>query len=45
LRKTEEEIFFKDIAVRSRSTGGNIITKHSVRNVVRLTKAAREAAE
>ncbi|MGJ8639358.1 MAG: DNA gyrase/topoisomerase IV subunit A [Opitutaceae bacterium] len=45
LRKTEEDIFFKDFAVRGRSTGGNIITKNSVRNVVRMTKAAREAAE
>lgn len=44
LRKLEEEIFFKDLAVRGRSTGGNIITKNSVRNVVRLTKAAREEA-
>jgi len=30
--------------VRGRSTGGNIITKNSVRNVVRMTKAAREEA-
>ena len=44
LRKTEEEVHFKDLAVRGRSTGGNIITKNSVRNVVRLTKAAREEA-
>ena len=41
LRKTEEEVFFKDITVRGRSTSGNIITKNAVRNVVRLTKAAR----
>ncbi len=45
LRKTEEEVFFKDFAVRGRSTGGNIVTKNSVRNVVRMTKAAREEAE
>lgn len=44
LRKTEEEVFFKDLAVRGRSSGGNIVTKHSVRNVVRLSKAAREEA-
>ena len=44
LRKTEEEVFFKDIAVRGRGTGGNIITKNPVRNVVRMTKAAREGA-
>jgi topoisomerase-4 subunit A len=44
LRKIEEEVFFKDLVVRGRSTGGNIITKNSVRNVVRMTKAAREEA-
>ena len=44
LRKTEEEVFFKDLAVRGRSSGGNIITKNPVRNVVRMTKAAREEA-
>ncbi|WPJ96013.1 DNA gyrase/topoisomerase IV subunit A [Coraliomargarita algicola] len=44
LRKTEEEVFFKDLAVRGRSAGGNIITKNPVRNVVRMTKAAREGA-
>ncbi|MDQ8195317.1 DNA gyrase/topoisomerase IV subunit A [Coraliomargarita sp. SDUM461004] len=44
LRKTEEEVFFKDLAVRGRSAGGNIITKNPVRNVVRMTKAAREEA-
>ncbi|TVP79965.1 MAG: DNA gyrase/topoisomerase IV subunit A [Puniceicoccaceae bacterium] len=43
LRKTEEEVLFKDLAVRGRSSGGNIITKNAVRNVVRLTKAEREA--
>jgi topoisomerase-4 subunit A len=42
LRKTEEEVLFKDLAVRGRSSGGNIVTKNPVRNVVRLTKAARE---
>lgn len=44
LRKTEEEVHFKELVVRGRSSGGNIITKNSVRNVVRLTKAAREEA-
>lgn len=44
LRKTEEEVFFKEVAVRGRGTGGTIITKNPVRNVVRMTKAAREAA-
>lgn len=45
LRKTEEEVFFKDVAVRGRGTGGNILTKNPVRNVVRMTKAAREEAK
>lgn len=45
LRKTEEEVLFKDFAVRGRSTGGNIVTKNAVRNVVRMTKAAREEAQ
>ncbi|MGC6424144.1 MAG: DNA gyrase/topoisomerase IV subunit A [Lentimonas sp.] len=45
LRKTEEDVFFKDYAVRGRGTGGNILTKNAVRNVVRMTKAAREEAE
>ncbi|MEM8867006.1 MAG: DNA gyrase/topoisomerase IV subunit A [Verrucomicrobiota bacterium] len=45
LRKTDEEVFFKELAVRGRSSGGNIITKNPVRNVVRLTKAARESAQ
>ena len=44
LRKLEEEVHFKDLAVRGRGSGGNIITKNSVRNVVRLSKAAREEA-
>lgn len=44
LRKTEEEVLFKDLAVRGRSSGGNIVTKNAVRNVVRMTKAAREEA-
>jgi topoisomerase-4 subunit A len=44
LRKTEEEVYFKELAVRGRSTGGNIVTKNAVRNVVRLSKAAREEA-
>lgn len=41
LRKTEEEVYFKDVTVRGRSSGGNIVTKNSVRNVVRLPKSAR----
>ncbi|MEM1221434.1 MAG: DNA gyrase/topoisomerase IV subunit A [Verrucomicrobiota bacterium] len=45
LRKTEEEVLFKDLAVRGRSSGGNIVTKNSVRSVVRMTKAARENAQ
>ncbi|MEC7487686.1 MAG: DNA gyrase/topoisomerase IV subunit A [Verrucomicrobiota bacterium] len=45
LRKAEQEVLFKDYAVRGRSSGGNIITKKSVRNVVRMTKAAREEAD
>lgn len=40
LRKTEEEVFFRDLTVRGRSSGGNIITKNAVRNVVRLPKSA-----
>ena len=40
LRKTEEEVFFRDLAVRGRSSGGNIVTKNPVRNVVRLPKSA-----
>jgi topoisomerase-4 subunit A len=44
LRKTEEEVLFKDLTVRGRSSGGNIVTKNAVRNVVRMTKAAREEA-
>lgn len=43
LRKAEEELFFKDVTIRGRASGGNIITKNPVRNVVRMTKAAREA--
>ena len=42
LRKIEQEVRFKDFSIRGRGTGGNIITKNAVRNVVRLTKAARE---
>ncbi|CAI8273046.1 MAG: DNA gyrase subunit A [Opitutia bacterium UBA7350] len=41
LRKTEEEVHFKDITIRGRSSGGNIVTKHSVRNAVRLPKSAQ----
>lgn len=40
LRKTEEEVFFRDLAVRGRGSGGNIVTKNAVRNVVRLPKTA-----
>ena len=41
LRKTEEVVYFKDLAVRGRGTGGNVVTKNPVRNVVRLPKSAR----
>lgn len=41
LRKSEEEVHFKDVTVRGRSSGGNIVTKNPVRNVVRLPKSAR----
>ncbi len=40
LRKTEEEVFFRDLTVRGRGSGGNIVTKNPVRNVVRLPKSA-----
>ncbi len=40
LRKTEEEVFFRELTVRGRSSGGNIVTKNAVRNVVRLPKSA-----
>ena len=39
LRKTEEKVFFRDLAVRGRSSGGNIVTKNAVRNVVRLPRS------
>jgi topoisomerase-4 subunit A len=42
LRKTEEEVYFKNLAVRGRAAAGNIVTKNAVRNVVRLPKSARE---
>lgn len=45
LRKTEEVVRFDTLTVRGRSAGGNIVTKHSVRNVVRLSKAAREQVD
>jgi topoisomerase-4 subunit A len=44
LRKTEEAVLFRDLVVRGRGTGGNVVTKNPVRNVVRMTKAAREEA-
>ena len=40
LRKTEEAVFFRDLTVRGRGSGGNIVTKNAVRNVVRLPKSA-----
>jgi len=40
LRKTEEEVYFRDLIVRGRGSGGNIVTKNPVRNVVRMTKSA-----
>ena len=42
LRKIEEVVRFEGFSVRGRGTGGNIITKKAVRNVVRLPRAARE---
>lgn len=45
LRKSEEEVYFKDVTVRGRGSGGNIVTKNPVRNVVRLPKSARQASE
>ena len=44
LRKTEELVLFRDLAIRSRAAGGTVVTKNPVRNVVRLTKAARDQA-
>ena len=44
LRKTEEAVYFKDVALRGRASGGNIVTKNPVRNVVRLPKSARDSA-
>jgi topoisomerase-4 subunit A len=38
LRKLEEYIDFKDIAIRGRSSGGIQITKHSIKNVVKNFK-------
>ena len=40
LRKTEEKVFFQNLIIRGRSSGGNIVTKNAVRNVVRLPKSA-----
>ncbi|MEC7235680.1 MAG: DNA topoisomerase, partial [Verrucomicrobiota bacterium] len=42
LRKIEEVVRFEGFSVRGRGTGGNIITKKAVRNVIRLPRAARE---
>ena len=39
LRKLEEHIDFKDIAIRGRSSGGIQITKHSIKNVVKNFKS------
>ena len=38
LRKLEEVVHFSDLSIRGRSSGGNIITKNSIRNVVRNPK-------
>ena len=40
LRKTEEIVFFRDLTIRGRSSGGNIITKNAVRNAVRMSRSA-----
>ncbi len=42
LRKTEVDLRFTDFALRGRGAAGNIVTKHSVRSVARLTRAERE---
>ena len=38
LRKLEEFINFKEVALRGRSSGGIQVTKHSIKNVVRNSK-------
>lgn len=38
LRKLEEIVHFSELSIRGRSSGGNIITKNSIRNVVRNPK-------
>ncbi len=43
LRKTEEIVDFSTVPLRGRAAGGNLVTKHSVRNVARLTIAEKEA--
>ena len=39
LRKLEEFVDFKKVALRGRSSGGIQVTKHSIKNVVRNSKA------
>ena len=39
LRKLEEFVDFKEVALRGRSSGGIQVTKHSIKNVVRNSKA------
>lgn len=41
LRKSEEIVDFRTIALRGRASGGNIVTKHAVRNVARMTQAEK----
>lgn len=40
LRKTEIELDFASLTLRGRGAGGNIVSKHPVRNVVRATSTA-----
>ena len=42
-RKSEEIVDFKNLPLRGRSSGGNIVTKQPVRNAVRLPKTERTA--
>jgi topoisomerase-4 subunit A len=45
LRKTEEIVDFRSIVLRGRASGGNIVTKHVVRNVARMTQAEKTEFE
>ncbi|MFP4166022.1 MAG: DNA gyrase/topoisomerase IV subunit A [Opitutales bacterium] len=41
LRKTSEVVDFRKLPLRGRVASGNIVTKHAVRNVIRLPKTER----